>query len=271
MNDFSKFKLIPLSVLKERKKKNLYQGNRLALCFKNPEILNVEKHSLRKDWPEIYNQGDIGSCTSNAFCSAYRYLHEDKSFYPSRLYVYWKERFLENAERGSITDTGAIVDDACEWVNKHGVCSEDLWPYDISKVNVPPPKICDEEAMKHKIGSFYNISLNYKLKNTINYCLLNGLPVMMAFGIYESFYNIESDGICPIPKPYYWYERSDDPNDAFMGGHEVTIIGFDNKKRLYEVANSWGKDFGDKGFFYIPYEYLDNSKLVYDFDVISKF
>jgi C1A family cysteine protease len=269
MTNLSSYKLIPLSVLKERKRKNLYQGRKLAISFENPEISMIEKYSLRKEWPEIYDQGEIGSCTANAFCSTFKFLSDNKTFEPSRLYIYWKERIQET--QGCITDSGAIIDDACEWANKFGICSENLWPYDVSKVNVPPPKNCDEDALKHQIGSFFNISLNFKLKNTINRCLLNNLPVMMAFGVYESFYNIKGDGICQLPKPYYWYERPDDPNDAFLGGHEVVITGFDNKKRLYEIANSWGKSFGDKGFFYMPYDYIDNSKLVYDFDVISKF
>lgn len=41
------------------------------------------------------------------------------------------------------------------------------------------------------------------------------------------------------------------------GGHSVTIVGYNNRQKLLEFANSWGKEWGNEGFGYLPYKYVD--------------
>lgn len=265
-----RFQLIPFRILKKRKELNL-KGLRPALSVSKQHhsvksTKPVKSTSLRDDWPKIYNQGNIGSCTANAFCSCFKYLCENKNFEPSRLYVYYKERVLENPY-GPITDVGAIVTDAYNWVAQNGVCSELYWPYDESKVNEAPPALCDDAAKGHTVGSLFQIKMDADLHNTLAWCLVQKKPIMLAFGVYKSFSNVGKDGVVPIPNPNR-YNDPDDTMDPFYGGHEVVIIGFDNDKKLYTVANSWGEDWGDSGFFYLPYAFIDIPDLIYDFSVI---
>lgn len=260
------FKLIPRDVVQERRKRNL-QGRLPSLsCHK--KYYKAPKSTLSLNgWPAIYDQGQIGSCTANAFCGCYKYLCPDKSFEPSRLYVYYKERLLENPS-GPITDSGAFVGDAYNWVSRHGVCPESVWPYDINKVNDAPPSSADDEAVAHEVKGFLDISIDSNLTNSIAWCLLQNKPVMMAFGVYSSFMKIGSDGLCPVPNPVS-YEDFNDSVDPYYGGHEVAIIGFDDDKQLYTVANSWGVGWGCNGFFFMPYSFVNNSNLVYGFSALS--
>jgi C1A family cysteine protease len=225
----------------------------------------VKSFSLRKKWPAVYDQGLIGSCTANAFCADYKFLQKDKTFEPSRMYVYYKERSIECPEGGYITDSGASVSDARMWAHQHGVCSESAWPYLEDKVNESPPPECDEEAKNHRIGDSFNISTD--ALNTTKSCIVSGKPVLYAFGVYASFMTIDSKGIAPIPNPIN-YEDYNDPQDPFYGGHEVCIVGFDDSKKHLEVVNSWGDQWGDKGFFYVPYDFFKNKRLTYDLDVM---
>jgi Cysteine protease len=260
------FKLIPLAVLEKRRKLN-FQGVKPSLSInRSRKPKTAESASLKDTWPKIYNQLSIGSCTANAFCACFKYLCPDKTFEPSRLYVYYKERLLENPN-GPIYDSGAWVVDGYSWVSKNGLCAEGYWPYDVSKVNDAPPQSCDQAAKGHTVGGFFQIKIDLELHNTIAWCLLQDKPVMIAFGVYKSFSNIGTDGLCPVPNPQR-YNDGNDPVDPFYGGHEVVILGYDDKKRLYTVANSWGSDWGDHGFFYMPYELVENPELVYDFSVI---
>lgn len=40
----------------------------------------------------------------------------------------------------------------------------------------------------------------------------------------------------------------------YMGGHAVSIVGFDDSKRAWLIRNSWGSDWGDHGFAWVSYD-----------------
>jgi hypothetical protein len=53
-----------------------------------------------------------------------------------------------------------------------------------------------------------------------------------------------------------------------IGGHAVTIVGFDtygphNDETVWVVANSWGPDFGDEGFFLMDSNALESNQTTY--------
>lgn len=219
---------------------------------------------------EVYNQGSEGSCTANAFCGAYRMLKSSSEFKPSRQYVYYKERWLEDGKNtAKITDSGADVRDAAWWVKNYGVCSDTLWPYNPAEVNVEPPKQCDQEALKHKIDDYKYIAVGDL--NSIKATIANGYPVLIAIGVYKSFESsgTSSTGIVTVPNPTHYGDPSD-PVDPFIGGHEVTIVEYNDTTQYFTVLNSWGDNWGDDGFCYIPYAYIANPNLCYEIMVISK-
>ena len=44
-------------------------------------------------------------------------------------------------------------------------------------------------------------------------------------------------------------------SERLVGGHAVLAVGFDNAKQAFLVRNSWGKDWGLAGYFWMPYAY----------------
>ena len=58
--------------------------------------------------------------------------------------------------------------------------------------------------------------------------------------------------------------------ESSLGGHAVMAVGYDNEKQVFIVRNSWGLGWGDKGYFYMPYEYIINNDLCDDFWTIRK-
>jgi C1A family cysteine protease len=53
--------------------------------------------------------------------------------------------------------------------------------------------------------------------------------------------------------------------EEFLGGHAVLCVGYDDHKHHFIMRNSWGDSWGDKGYFYLPYEYLLDHNLASDF------
>lgn len=51
--------------------------------------------------------------------------------------------------------------------------------------------------------------------------------------------------------------RNDFWNGAgFEGGHAICFVGYDDEKQHLILRNSWGKDYGDNGYWYFPYGML---------------
>lgn len=54
-----------------------------------------------------------------------------------------------------------------------------------------------------------------------------------------------------------------------LGGHAVLIVGFDAIKKVYIVRNSWGPNWGQAGYFTLPYAYVLDPNLASDFWVVK--
>ena len=87
--------------------------------------------------------------------------------------------------------------------------------------------------------------------------LSNGFPIVFGFIVYESFESEETakTGIVKMPEQ----------SEKVLGGHAVTLVGYDDTKGTFKVRNSWSAKWGDKGYCYFPYEYLTNKNLASDF------
>ncbi|VBB09718.1 cysteine peptidase histidine active site [Lucifera butyrica] len=208
---------------------------------------------LRAECSPIVDQGKLGSCTANAIASGLREYLELKARQSlttlSRLFLYYEERSLE----GTISeDSGAEIRDGMKVLKQIGVCPEADWPYDISTFTNPPTDKDIADAARYKIGEYHRITSLAHLKAA----LAEGLPVVIGIDVYESFESEEvaRTGIVPIP---------DTDKEQFLGGHAVLVVGYDNKRDMLIVRNSWGSSWGDKGYFYLPYGFY-NKGLVSD-------
>lgn len=43
-----------------------------------------------------------------------------------------------------------------------------------------------------------------------------------------------------------------------LGGHAVTIVGYDDTKRAFRMVNSWGTEWGDAGFLWLSEDFIKN-------------
>lgn len=215
----------------------------------------LDKVDLRQFDSPIYDQESLGSCTGNAIAGNVEYLfrqtpHPD--YTPSRLMIYWLERKLEGSIR---EDAGAEIRDGIKAMVRWGACPEAMWPYNISKFTRRPPCKCFREAKKDIIQKYEKLIGIDQYKASLS----EGYPFVFGFLVYESFEStiVSNTGIVPMPNP----------REAILGGHAVMAIGYDDSKQWFIIRNSWGKWWGDKGYFYLPYNYF-TPDLTDDFWVI---
>ncbi len=57
--------------------------------------------------------------------------------------------------------------------------------------------------------------------------------------------------------------------ETLQGGHAILLVGYDDAKQLFLARNSWGKDWGQEGYFQLPYDYVGDPTLASGFWVIE--
>jgi C1A family cysteine protease len=221
--------------------------------FTNVAVSLPSAVDLRPGMPPVYEQGQLGSCTSNAIAAAIEYDRKKQGlpdFVPSRLFIYYNERVIE----GTISeDAGAELRDGIKSVVAQGVCAESDWPYDTSRFNVAPPQQCYNDAHKDVVVKYQRL---YQNLGDMRACLANGFPFVVGFSVYESFENeqVAQTGIVPIPSG----------NEQLLGGHAVLVAGYDNDRQSFLVRNSWGPGWGEGGHCWMPFTYLTSPTLAGD-------
>ena len=208
--------------------------------------------------PPVENQGQLGSCGSNALAGALEFLEikdGDKLVDLSRLFIYYNTRVVE----GTVdTDSGVMIRDAVKTLVKLGVCSEQSWPYVIARFKQKPSPACYKEAINHQVISYHRIANLNEMKT----CLADGFPFVFGFTVYDAFESdaVAKTGVLNLPKP----------DEQQVGGHAVMGVGYDDAKQRLLVRNSWGDDWGMKGYFTMPYDYVESRNLSDDFWTIRK-
>lgn len=194
-------------------------------------------------------------------------------------------------------DRGAFIRDGMRVLNKYGICSESTWPYpaiptlfgdewnkywaDFKRTDkylkmpqgalAEAPKYISQTFSYWRIKDFYDgkngltpaddtlwpgpNGEKWTMANYIQAALTEGYPVVFGFsgptpsgpnGFFDLAAPFIFDGTIPDRTP-----------EEKTFGHAVTIVGFDAKKRLFTVLNSWDKTWGDGGYFYMPYGQFD--------------
>jgi C1A family cysteine protease len=240
---------------------HLFAAPQIALAALPPSA------DLRSTCPPVYDQGRIGSCTANAIGAAFESETTKQGlpdFMPSRLFIYYNERAMEGH---TATDSGAQIRDGIKSVATLGVCAETEWPYDDTPATSDggpfppgardgekPTDTCYKDALDNKATTYSRVLRNL---DQMRGCLAAGYPFVFGFTVYESFESQEvaKSGVVPMPAP----------DEQVLGGHAVLAVGYDDSTQTFLVRNSWGANWGQAGYFTMPYAYLTTRGLSSDF------
>ena len=222
-----------------------------------------------QDTGPIFDQGERGTCVANALCSAIDYATNQNS---SRQFIYHQSKMVDGipTEEGTFIETAVNV--LCDkGIEDLGNIGDSVWPYNpyIGKTThqgPPPVKAFNTKRIyttsqpvfareNRKVEDIMYL-LNCKAHDkTSHKAVGKTCLVVIGVAIHESFfsYNTADTGWITMPLP----------GEAIVGYHAMAICGYDEKRKLFLVRNSWGphwahnNDMGFVGHAWIPFEYIE--------------
>ncbi len=215
----------------------------------------------------VEDQAQLGSCTANAAVGIVEYFEYrafNKFVDGSRLFIYKTSRNLVEEEG----DVGAFLRETMGALVLCGVPPEKYWPYTDKSPDFDkePPAfvyaIADNyEAVKYFCYDPLGANITYKeVLDKVKKYLAAGIPSMFGFNGFPSFDQSNATGKIPFPCS----------NEQSKWGHAIVAIGYDDDKEITNticnrktsgallIRNSWGTLWGDKGYGWLPYEYVLN-------------
>lgn len=233
-----------------------------AIKFDTSEKKRARKSIDLSRWcSPIEHQEDLGSCSAHAgvgLLEFYERKNHGKHIDASRLFLYKATRNLLHFEG----DSGASLRATMAAMVLFGVPPEEYWTYDIEYFDDEPPAFCYSFAQNYQALKYFTLDPPTLSKQDVlemlKLFLANGLPSMFGFSVYNSYLDVGKDGYIPFPGD----------TESNLGGHAVMAVGYDdsliivNKEAGFEtkgaikIRNSYGKGWGNKGYGWLPYDYI---------------
>lgn len=220
--------------------------------------------------PPVGDQGGQGSCTGWSSAHACDFLRaqsrQDMSIRLSPTFAYWNGRKIEGS---TSEDSGAEIRDVIRGIRESGLASLELCPYNDQDYTTMPSQQAYTEAQSDLLKNGYSrIAATGKtriryLKQAIQY----RHPVVFGFTVYENF---EDDGPNSVGRTGLMQM----PRGDIVGGHAIWEVEHDDDKSIagetggVKIQNSWGTDWGQEGYFWMPYSYAADPNLCDDFWVL---
>lgn len=204
---------------------------------------------LRALLPPIRDQGQRGTCIAFAVTAAHETARIGLSGGIEDLaeeILYWGCKQLDRNQ-----SSGTVFTSAAGALQRWGQPLEELWPYDGYRDDSvpyyrPPAGALDlSNCRRASLRRVKNGAHEIKRFLTANQVVVLG--IMISHGFLQPV-----KGRIPMPAP----------QAGFLGGHAVVAVGYQdatvpNKGSLI-IRNSWGNDWGDNGYGYLPYAYIQD-------------
>jgi C1A family cysteine protease len=185
---------------------------------------------LRPMLQPIQNQGSQGTCSAQV-ASCIKEYQEKKLQNLTGIDGKMSPQFVYNL-REEPDYQGMTPRETMKILQKEGICREAIYPYG----SIENPQNIPADA--------YSDAKNFTIEG---YAQINTIEALKK-GLYQ-------DGVCYICFPVFnesprMWKAAQGEKD--MGGHAMAVVGYN--KQGFIIRNSWGEDWGDKGYTIYPYE-----------------
>lgn len=221
-----------------------------------------------------YDQGNLGSCTANAlaFAAVFNLVKQNlTTFMPSRLDIYYQERFHFGGKNELPLDEGANISD-CEYVLENvGIVPEAIWKYVDNSANqlyFTMPSIVKSNPRTLALNNNTMYKVDQTNLNQIKLVLTSGYPLICGMIVDPTVFCSNSVACTGI------VSKIPNLNTKGLAGHAVVIVGY-TQDGYFLVRNSWGVNWGlgflnqntgaynydeyggkMRGYFKIPFAYV---------------
>lgn len=201
-----------------------------------------QKVDLRQYCSPVEDQLTLSSCNACSVVGALEYLmiKSGKGLVNlSPLFVYYNGRKLSGMEE---RDSGLMSHHATAAVMAYGACEEKVWPYKVEKLTAEPPRSCYLDATRFEAIQYARLASAEESKVSLS----EGVPVVFGFDMPRAYYDsAATSGVMANVGSF---------DNQPQTGHSMLVVGFDDTEKTWLVRNSWGEDYGEKGYVRIPYD-----------------
>lgn len=222
----------------------------LADNVKNPL---PDRVSLLQYAPKRRNQGKQGSCVAWASAYAARTILEARRTGKNPDQVSFSPSFMYNQiSIDHSTCQGSYIKYAMDNMYNQGAVPYADFSYNQSDCNREPSSILKRKASDYKIKGFQRLTEENQSNTaemlSIKQNLAKGSPVVIGMMVGGSFMQ-------NMMGKDFWFPTAADESKRGFGGHAMCVIGYDDFKEggAFQIMNSWGEDWGNKGIFWMRY------------------
>lgn len=164
-------------------------------------------------------------------------------FSPNHLYYLCKQ------QDGDPNGDGTSIRVAMSTLLNVGVAPEPDWPYTDPASPVPDLNHLNADAQTQKIKTYARLT---NTRDMVSSLLLNG-PFVLGIVVTDGFYTDQAihAGIIDATVP----AKDTD------GGHAIAVTGYDASRKWFRIKNSWGTEYGDRGYIWLPRDWVDQNML----------
>lgn len=222
-------------------------SSRLLGAVALPRAASLEQHIL-----SILDQGPYNSCVANTAAQCVRARHSALGVPQPTLLSRWWAYYLARASHGAeLKDEGTYIRACFGALRKFGFPTEAQWPYNPAHDGRPmftchpPVRVFWDAADQRSPLAYYRITAVGEARvRVVKQAIASGYCVAFGTLVTQAFVEGTTRGFVGLPGP----------QDTIVGGHAMTLAAYD--ERGFSGPNSWGEQWGDRGWFHFKSEVI---------------